>query len=103
MDGEAPSTTTYEYDQLDAKGRASVAGERDGMDVGGKATQGAVAGCAGATGNRTAMISGGVRNEYAYDRRHRLSSLIKRTAAGALLLAMNYSVDASGMRTGVGG
>ena len=65
MDGEAPSTTTYEYDQLDAKGRASVAGERDG--------------------------------------RHRLSSLIKRTAAGALLLAMNYSVDASRMRTGVVG
>ena len=53
--------------------------------------------------HRTAMISGGVRNEYAYDRRHRLSSLIKRTAAGALLLAMNYSVDASRMRTGVVG
>jgi hypothetical protein len=36
-----------------------------------------------------------------YDRRHRLTSLLKKTAAGALLLAMNYSLDASGMRTGV--
>ncbi len=70
VDGEAPSTTTYEYDQV---------------------------------GNRTAMISGGVRNEYAYDRRHRLSGLVKRTAASALLLAMNYSVDAIGLHAGVGG
>ena len=52
-------------------------------------------------GNRTAMTTGGVRNEYAYDHRHRLTSLLKKTAAGALLLAMNYSLDASGMRTGV--
>ena len=52
---------------------------------------------------RTAMTTAVVRNGYGYDRRHRLSSLIKRAAAGALLLAMNYSVDASGMRTGVGG
>ena len=50
---------------------------------------------------RTAMTTAVVRNGYGYDRRHRLSSLIKRTAAGALLLAMNYTVDASGLRTGV--
>jgi RHS repeat-associated protein len=68
VDGEAPSTTTYEYDQV---------------------------------GNRTALTTGGVRNEDGYDRRHRLGSLIKRTAAGAMLLAMNYQVDASGLRMGV--
>ena len=44
-----------------------------------------------------------IRANCAYDLRHRLSGLIKRTAAGALLLAMNYSVDASRMRTGVVG
>jgi len=52
---------------------------------------------------RTAMTTAVVRNGYGYDRRHRLSSLIKRTAASALLLAMNYSVDAIGLHAGVGG
>jgi RHS repeat-associated protein len=51
-------------------------------------------------GNRTTMIGGdGTQTEYGYDSRHRLRSLIKRTAASALLLAMNYSVDATGLRT----
>jgi RHS repeat-associated protein len=53
-------------------------------------------------GKRIAMEGGdGLRTEYAYDTRHRLSSLVKRGAAGAMLLAMNYTVDASGLRTGV--
>jgi len=53
-------------------------------------------------GNRTAMRGGdGLRTEYTYDRRHRLTNLVKRTAAGALLLAMQYTVDGSGMRTAV--
>ena len=53
-------------------------------------------------GNRTAMLGGdGLRTEYAYDRKHRLTNLIKKTAAGAMLLAMQYTVDASGMRTAV--
>lgn len=53
-------------------------------------------------GNRTAMRGGdGIRTEYSYDRRHRLTNLVKRTAAGTLLLAMQYTVDASGMRTAV--
>ena len=42
-----------------------------------------------------------IRANCAYDLRHRLSGLVKRTAASALLLAMNYSLDASGLRTGV--
>ena len=42
-----------------------------------------------------------IRANCAYDLRHRLSGLVKRTAASALLLAMSYSVDASGLRTGV--
>jgi RHS repeat-associated protein len=53
-------------------------------------------------GRRTAMEGGdGTRTEYRYDRRHRLRELIKHSAAGALLVAMAYDVDASGMRTGV--
>lgn len=69
VDGEAPSTTRYEYD---------------------------------ANGSRQAMVGGdGTRTEYGYDARHRLRNLVKRTAAGVLMLAMNYQVDASGMRTGI--
>ena len=46
------------------------------------------------------MISGdGIRTEYAYDARNRLTSLVKRTAAAALVFAASYTVDASGMRT----
>ena len=53
-------------------------------------------------GNRRAMIGGdGLRTEYTYDRRHRLTDLVKKTAAGAMLLAMQYTVDANGMRTAV--
>jgi len=53
-------------------------------------------------GNRTAMLGGdGLRTEYSYDRRHRLTNLVKKTAVGAVLLAMQYTVDASGMRTAV--
>lgn len=55
-----------------------------------------------ADGNRTAMLGGdGIRTEYTYDRRHRLTQLVKKSAASAILLAMQYSVDASGMRTTV--
>jgi len=43
----------------------------------------------------------GTRTEYQYDTRHRLTNLVKRTAAGAMILAMTYTVDASGMRTGI--
>ncbi len=53
-----------------------------------------------AAGRRSAMIGGdGTRTEYSYDARHRLRGLIKRSALGALLLSMNYQVDASGLRT----
>jgi RHS repeat-associated protein len=69
VDGEAPMSTRYEYDQ---------------------------------DGNRSVMLGGdGTRTEYGYDRRHRLTSLVKKTAAGAVFLAMGYTVDASGMRTHV--
>ncbi len=55
-----------------------------------------------AAGNRREMQGAdGTRTEYAYDARHRLTSLIKRSAAGALLVGMAYTVDASGMRTGI--
>jgi RHS repeat-associated protein len=55
-----------------------------------------------ANGNRSAMLGGdGIRTEYSYDRRHRLRQLVKKAAAGAVILAMNYTVDASGMRTAV--
>jgi RHS repeat-associated protein len=48
------------------------------------------------------MLGGdGIRTEYAYDRQHRLTNLVKKTAAGAMLLAMQYTVDASGMRSAV--
>jgi uncharacterized protein RhaS with RHS repeats len=67
VDGEAPTTTRYEYD---------------------------------AAGRRRAMLGGdGLRTEYTYDRRHRLKDLVKKTAAGAVLLSMAYTVDASGLRT----
>ncbi len=53
-------------------------------------------------GNRSVMLGGdGTRTEYGYDARHRLKNLVKTTALGALLVGMNYSVDASGMRTSV--
>ena len=53
-----------------------------------------------AAGNRREMQGAdGTRTEYAYDARHRLASLVKRTAAGALLVGMSYTVDASGLRT----
>ena len=55
-----------------------------------------------AAGNRREMQGAdGTRTEYAYDARHRLASLIKRSAAGALLVGMAYTVDASGMRTAI--
>jgi RHS repeat-associated protein len=55
-----------------------------------------------ANGRRASMTGGdGIRSEYAYDAPGRLRNLVKRTAAGALLMAMSYSVDASGMRTAV--
>lgn len=55
-----------------------------------------------ASGRHASMLGAeGTASEYRYDRRGRLASLIKRTAAGLLLASMNYTVDASGMRTGV--
>jgi RHS repeat-associated protein len=55
-----------------------------------------------ANGNRIAMLGGdGIRTEYAYDDRHRLTNLVKKTGTGLTLLAMNYTVDSSGMRTAV--
>ena len=53
-----------------------------------------------AAGNRREMQGAdGTRTEYTYDARHRLASLVKRTAAGALLAGMAYTVDDSGLRT----
>jgi len=55
-----------------------------------------------AAGNRREMQGAdGTRTEYAHDARHRLAGLIKRSAAGALLVGMAYTVDASGMRTAI--
>jgi RHS repeat-associated protein len=52
------------------------------------------------TGARSAMVrADGTRTEYAYDRLNRLTSLSHKTTAGALLLQMNYQLDAAGMRT----
>jgi RHS repeat-associated protein len=69
VDGEAPTTTRYEYD---------------------------------GNGRRSVMVGGdGTRTEYAFDRRNRLTGLLKRSAAGVLLLGMGYTVDATGMRTGI--
>lgn len=69
VDGEAPSTTSYEYAE---------------------------------TGTRTTLTTGdGTRTEYGYDARNHLKAMLKKTATGTLLLAMNYSVDASGLRTGI--
>jgi RHS repeat-associated protein len=47
------------------------------------------------------MVAGGIRTEYGYDTRHRLTNLIKKSATGAVLLALTYTVDASGMRSAV--
>jgi RHS repeat-associated protein len=53
-------------------------------------------------GRRIAMSGGeGTRTEYAYDAKSRLRSLVKRSAAGLLLAAMSYQVDASGLRSGI--
>lgn len=53
-----------------------------------------------AAGRRSAMEGGdGTRTEYAYDSRHRLRGLVKRSALGALLMGMGYQVDADGLRT----
>ncbi len=53
-----------------------------------------------AAGRRSTMEGGdGTRTEYAYDSRHRLRGLVKRSALGALLMGMGYQVDADGLRT----
>jgi len=53
-------------------------------------------------GNRKAMVHGnGTRTEYGYSRLNRLKTLVHRTAAGALLLGLGYTLDASGMRTAI--
>ena len=53
-----------------------------------------------AAGRRSVMEGGdGTRTEYAYDSRHRLRGLVKRSALGALLMGMGYQVDADGLRT----
>ena len=53
-----------------------------------------------AAGRRRSMEGGdGTRTEYAYDSRHRLRGLVKRSALGALLMGMGYQVDADGLRT----
>ncbi|MCK7592298.1 Ig-like domain-containing protein [Pseudomarimonas salicorniae] len=69
IDGEAPSTTRYDYD---------------------------------GNGRRIAMSGGdGTVTVYQYDSQGRLRDLIKRSAAGILLAAMSYQVDASGLRTAI--
>ncbi|WP_298850495.1 Ig-like domain-containing protein [uncultured Aquimonas sp.] len=53
-----------------------------------------------AAGRRSTMEGGdGTRTEYAFDSRHRLRGLVKRSALGALLMGMGYQVDADGLRT----
>jgi choice-of-anchor A domain-containing protein/RHS repeat-associated protein len=53
-------------------------------------------------GHRAAMLGGdGLRTEYVYDARHQLRSLVKKSAAGDVLLWMDYAVDATGIRTSV--
>ncbi|WP_395789156.1 putative Ig domain-containing protein [Aquimonas sp.] len=53
-----------------------------------------------AAGRRSSMEGGdGTRTQYGYDSRHRLRSLVKRSALGALLMSMAYQVDADGLRT----
>jgi YD repeat-containing protein len=53
-----------------------------------------------AAGRRSTVEGGdGTRTEYAYDSRHRLRGLVKRSALGALLMGMSYQVDADGLRT----
>jgi hypothetical protein len=47
----------------------------------------------GAAGRRSSMEGGdGARTEYAYDSRHLLRGLVKRSALGALLMSMGYQV-----------
>lgn len=53
-------------------------------------------------GNRATMRGAdGVLTEYSYDSRYRLRNIAKRTAAGVLLFAAAYNVDATGLRTSV--
>lgn len=53
-----------------------------------------------AVGNRASVVlPNGVRSEYAYDLRNRLRTLVHRTTAGAVLLGLTYTTDASGLRT----
>lgn len=55
-----------------------------------------------AVGNRSAQTHpNGSTVSYQYDRRNRLASLAHHTAAGVLLLGLNYNVDASSLRTGI--
>jgi len=51
-------------------------------------------------GNRETMTHpNGSTVSYGFDRRNRLTSLLHKTAAGALMLGLAYQVDASGLRT----
>lgn len=53
-----------------------------------------------AVGNRATMTHpNGSTVAYGFDRRNRLTALVHRTAAGALMLGLAYQVDASGLRT----
>jgi RHS repeat-associated protein len=53
-------------------------------------------------GNRASQTTGdGTKSDYTYDNRNRLRNLVQRSAAAAMLFSAAYSVDATGLRTGI--
>jgi len=55
-----------------------------------------------ANGLRTAEVRpNGTRTEYAYNVRNHVTSVLHKAAAGALLLGLSYSVDATGLRNSI--
>ncbi len=54
-------------------------------------------------GNRVSLQhANGTVTSTVFDNRHRLKQLLTRSAAGVLLFGANYTVDASGLRLGIG-